>query len=228
MDWRWTLENGTYVLRPRPLPPGLAEAGFVGRRLTPDGKSPIDGRPLVRLEQIHSATVTRADEPGVFPACDAVISAAPGLTLTVRTADCLPAVLVSSSHGIALVHAGWRGLAAGILERATRGFPDPAALTALLGPAIGPCCFEVGPEVAAAFPHALRRPPRSAKAHVDLVGAARTRLAGAGVPEESIHASGICTRCHQHLLHSHRGSGGDRGRLVAFAAAEPPLPVHSA
>jgi copper oxidase (laccase) domain-containing protein len=141
----------------------------------------------------------------------------PGLLLTVRTADCLPILLVSESEGLALVHAGWRGLVAGVVEAAAETFSRPDRLVAVIGPAIAVCCFEVGPEVAARFPEVSRVGGVAGKERVDLPGDARRRLLAAGLDRGRIATGAPCTRCHQHLLHSHRGSGGAPGRVVAFA-----------
>jgi len=203
------------VLRFDPVP-GLAEGGFRGRGLRGDPPLP-DPAVAVRLGQVHGVRVAAAEGAGSIPETDGVVTRVPGLLLTVRTADCLPVILAAPKDGVGLVHAGWRGLAAGVLEAAVARFARPGALRAVLGPAIGPCCFEVGPEVAARFPEAVR--PRRPRPHVDLWAVAAARLRAAGLPPEAIHVSGICTRCHQHLLHSHRGSGGGPGRIVAFAAA---------
>jgi YfiH family protein len=218
MIWRWRLERSTWILAPDPLPPAFSTLGFSGRTIHTEARGVLEERPRVRLEQVHSATVTEASAPGVLPACDAAHTRVPGLLLTVRTADCLPVVLGARNEGIALVHAGWRGLAAGILEASVHRFPRPRDLEAWIGPGIGPCCFEVGPEVAAHFPEAVRRRPGAIKPHVDLAAAARGRLERAGLPPGRIRDAGVCTRCHQHLLYSHRGSGGGPGRITAFAA----------
>ncbi len=207
------------VLRFTPLPRGVREFGVVGRRPARDCGDPLAGRGGVWLEQVHGASVRRATAPGLLQACDGAMTTQSGLLLTLRVADCLPVLLAAPGDGLALVHAGWRGLDAGILEAAAACFRDPAALTAVIGPGIGPCCFEVGPEVAERFPEDLRLPRRSGPAHVDLFAAARRRLLASGVRPGGIGAPGPCTRCHQHLLHSHRGSGGDGGRNIAFAAA---------
>ncbi len=217
MDWSWTLEAGAFVLRPDGLSPGVAEFGVVGRE--PRGPGPLAGRDLVRLEQVHGTAVARAEAPGVIPACDAVVARRPGLTVTVRVADCLPVLLASPDEGLALVHAGWRGLAGGVLEAAVARFRAPGELQAWLGPALGPCCFEVGPEVAERFPAASVRRFPGRRPHVDLAGAAALRLRGLGVRQDNISSPGPCTRCHQHLLHSHRGSGGGPGRNLAYAVA---------
>jgi copper oxidase (laccase) domain-containing protein len=135
----------------------------------------------------------------------------------VRTADCLPLVLASPGEGIAVVHAGWRGLAAGIVEAAVATFRKPEALAAVLGPAIGPCCFEVGAEVADRFPGSVVRFEGAPRPHVDLPGNTRQRLGRAGLAPGSIVDGPGCSRCHQHLLPSHRGSGGDGTRCVTGA-----------
>lgn len=224
MKWSWHLEDGVYVLR-FPRFPGLAEGGFRGRALRA-APPPPDPPGAVRLGQVHGATVAVAGEAGSFADTDAVVSRAPGLLLTVRTADCVPILLAAPDQGVGLVHAGWRGLVAGVVEAAVARFPRPESLQAALGPAIGPCCFEVGPEVAARFPGASR--PGRPRPFVDLWKAAAARLVAAGVPGAAVHGSGICTRCHQHLLYSHRGSGGRPGRILAFAAAvAPPPPDHA-
>ena len=205
------------MLRHRPLPPGIADFGVVGRALRPGAPGPLADRPRVRLEQVHGTVVRDAEAAGIVPACDGVLTRTPGLLIAVRVADCLPVLLASPDGAAAMVHAGWRGLVGGVLENAVARFHRPDTLHAILGPAIGPCCFEVGPEVATRFDDAavLLRPGR--RPHVDLRAEARARLARAGVAERSISAPGPCTRCHQHLLHSHRGSAGAPGRNTAFA-----------
>ena len=215
MKWTWTLEAGAYVLRPDRLPPGVEAHGVVGR--TPGGPGPLAGRETVRLEQVHGAAVAEASAPGLHAACDAVVSRRPGLILTVRVADCLPVLLASPTEGAALIHAGWRGLTGGVLEAAAARFRRPGELHALLGPALGPCCFEVGPEVADLFPGKTVRALPGARPRVDLARAAALRLIAAGVPPERISPPGPCTRCHQHLLFSHRGGGGAPGRNLVFA-----------
>jgi copper oxidase (laccase) domain-containing protein len=136
----------------------------------------------------------------------------------VRTADCLPILLVAE-RGVALVHAGWRGLAAGVVEAALDCFRAPLR-AALLGPAIGPCCFEVGPEVEARFPdHVIR--PRRGRPRVDLAGRAGEILRSRA-PHAEVLGPGPCTRCHQHLLYSHRGSAGAPGRILAYAVSGAP------
>lgn len=218
MHWRWQAIDDQVTLRPDPALPGVGEIGFVGRWRP--GLPFLDGQPSVRLDQVHGDHVAEVASPGVIQACDGARTRVPGLVLTVRTADCIP-VLLASTEGIALLHAGWRGLAAGILENGVRGFQDPSTVHAVLGPAIGPCCYEVGPEVAARFPSGALSPGRGKRPHLDLVAAARLRLGTSGVKATAIHAAPFCTRCHQHRLASSRGSGGGPDRIIAFATYRP-------
>jgi YfiH family protein len=217
MGWTWNLEDDVFVLRHRPLPRGIADFGVAGRAIRAGAPDPLPVGPRVRPAQVHGTTVRDAEAPGDLPSCDAVFTRVPGLVITVRVADCLPVLLASPGGPAALVHAGWRGLAAGVLEAALDRFPRPRELHALLGPAIGPCCFEVGPEVAARFPPGAVRRRLGRRPHVDLFTAARLRLLRAGVPASGVSVPAPCTRCHQHLLHSHRGSGGAPGRNTVFA-----------
>lgn len=219
MRWIWNLEAGAYVLRPEAPPDGTSELGFVGRALRPGIPGPLDGRPLVRLGQVHGARVVHCGRPGSIPECDGAVTGEGGVLLTVRTADCLPVLLSSARGGIALLHAGWRGLLEGILEAGVAELTAPGDLHAVLGPAIGVCCYEVGPEVAARFPAEALDRSRGERPHVDLGRAAARRLVALGIPPERIDVIPVCTRCHQHLLHSSRGSGAAPGRITAFAAA---------
>jgi copper oxidase (laccase) domain-containing protein len=142
----------------------------------------------------------------------------PGLVLTVRTADCIP-VLLASPPRASRLHAGWRGLIAGILEAGVATFAEPGRLHVLFGPAIGPCCYEVGPEVACQFPAAALPVAPGAGARLDLARSATLRLTALGIAADRVHAAPFCTRCHQHILHSSRGSGAAPGRILAFASA---------
>jgi hypothetical protein len=216
MEWRWDIEDHVIVLRPVSLPPGLAALQVRARSLRPAvPSSPVPG--AVAMKQVHGSRVEWVPGTDAAPACDGLRTRDPAAVLTVRTADCLPLVLAAPGDGIAVVHAGWRGLVDGIVEAALATFPAPAALHAVLGPAIGPCCFEVGPEVAERFPSSAVRPGRGPRPHVDLPGDAVRRLVEAGLDPARIVPGPGCTRCQQHLLASHRGSGGDGTRIVTGA-----------
>jgi len=150
-------------------------------------------------------------------AADGQVVATPGLAGLVFTADCLP-VAVHGPGGVAMLHCGWRGLAAGIVAK---GAEAVGATSAAIGPGIGPCCYEVGPEVLAAVGIAADGPisaaigDKSARRHLDLVEVARRLLAEAGV--ERVEAAGLCTSCEAELFFSHRRDAGVTGRQGSLA-----------
>lgn len=126
------------------------------------------------------------------------------LGLLVFVADCLP-IALAGDRGVAMLHGGWRGLAAGIVER---GAAAIGARAAAIGPGIGPCCYEVGPEVLEAF--APLGPGLAEGRMLDLPAVARRLLERAGV--EAVEVSGLCPACNPELLFSHRASGPQTGR----------------
>ena len=139
-----------------------------------------------------------------------------GVAPTVFVADCLP-VALSSGDGVAMLHAGWRGLAGGILERGVatlRGLGARGDVHAAIGPGAGPCCYEAGEEVHAAFGD-LGPAVRNGR-NVDLKAIATARLREAGV--EEVHDAGMCTICGDPaLFFSHRRDGGVTGRQAGVA-----------
>lgn len=171
------------------------------------------------LRQVHGTGVVRfeadaaaggAEEGG--PEADAAVTATPGIVLAILTADCLPVLLCAADGGeIAAAHAGWRGLAAGILEATVAAMhTPPERLLAWLGPAAGPQRYEVGEEVYAAFVAAdpgaraafdLTRPGHW---NVDLYALARARLQAAGLHAPAIHGGGLCTISDARRFYSHR------------------------
>jgi YfiH family protein len=168
--------------------------------------------------QVHGARVRRAAEP---PSArrpvseeDGQATALPGAAALVFVADCLPVVLAGEG-GVAALHCGWRGLAAGIVAEgvaALRELGVSGPLTAALGPGAGGCCYEVGEEVHAAFDaYGARRGARN----LDLKAVARAQLAGAGV--EEVHDVGLCTMCEPELFFSHRRDEGVTGRQAGVA-----------
>lgn len=178
----------------------------------------------VWLTQVHGATCIDLDAAqGPLPAGDAAVTRRPGVVVTVRTADCLP-VLFGDRDGtvVGVAHAGWRGLAAGVLEStlATLGV-EPRAIAAWIGPAIGPDRFEVGRDVydaycaADASCDAHFRPLRDGKWLADLAGLARQRLVRAGVTR--IDGGSWCTHTDDARFHSYRREKGTgRMALVAY------------
>lgn len=157
---------------------------------------------------------------------DGQVIAEAGVAGLVFTADCLP-VALRGPGGVAIVHCGWRGLAAGIVARAAAAV---GATSAAIGPGIGACCYEVGPEVLAAFadlgagitadgPKSQPVGDKSAHRRLDLVEVARRLLAAAGV--ERVEAAGLCTSCEAELFFSHRRDAGRTGRQGSLAWLEP-------
>jgi YfiH family protein len=138
------------------------------------------------------------------PEADGHVLREPGLAALVFTADCLP-VAVAGPGGMAMLHAGWRGLAGGILAA---GAEAVGATSAAIGPGIGPCCYEVGDEVLESF-SGLGEGVAEGRM-LDLAGVARRQLAQAGV--ERVESAGLCTSCEAELFFSHRRDEGRTGR----------------
>lgn len=177
------------------------------------------------LRQVHGTTV--ANEPGYDePEADAAVTRVPGSVLAVLTADCLPVVLAAADGGeIAVAHAGWRGLSAGVLEATIAAMHTPAdRLLAWLGPAAGPQAYEVGEEVLDAF---VARDPQATGAfvatrpghwHMDLYALARRRLGAAGVAR--VFGGGLCTIYDRQRFFSHRRDQRT-GRMATLAHLHP-------
>ncbi|POA28126.1 MULTISPECIES: peptidoglycan editing factor PgeF [unclassified Pseudomonas] len=151
------------------------------------------------LQQVHGVTVACA-APTAVATADASWTATPGIACTAMTADCLPALFCDrAGTRVAAAHAGWRGLAAGVLEATVESLAvDPAEVLVWLGPAIGPKAFEVGPEVREAFVRQLAEtdqafvPSHNAgKFMADIYTLARLRLAACGVT--AVYGGGFCT-----------------------------------
>jgi polyphenol oxidase len=171
---------------------------------------------LTTLKQVHSADCLLAGgRSGQLGQGDALLENQPGALVAVKTADCVPILLADEKNrAVAAVHAGWRGTAAGIAGKAIecmrRHFKTaPADLHAALGPSIGACCYEVGPEVAQHFGQ-MRR------VHIDLVEANRQQLMRAGVSPERIYTAGLCTMCLPEQFHSYRRDKEAAGRMYSF------------
>ncbi|TKR34174.1 peptidoglycan editing factor PgeF [Luteimonas gilva] len=166
------------------------------------------------LRQVHGTDVVRfarADAAAEFePEADAAVTSESGLVLAILTADCLPVAFAADDGSeIAAAHAGWRGLAAGVLERTVEAMRTPAArIVAWMGPAAGPQAYEIGEEVFEAFVSAdgaaesAFAATRPGHWRVDLYALAQRRLRGAGV--ERIHGGGLCTISDSRRFYSHR------------------------
>jgi hypothetical protein len=181
----------------------------------------LDSTQLATAGQVHGAAVIRAREAGLHPACDALVTTEPGLTLAVSAADCLP-VLLSSTRGVAAVHAGWRGAAAGAPTAAMRALmacseAAPSEVRAHLGPCIRDCCYRVGIEVARRFPHCAVWRDNDTM-YLSLPAAVRHALLEEGVPPDAIEDTGACTSCEPHWYFSHRRDHGETGRQWGLIA----------
>ena len=215
--------------------PGVRH-GFATRR----GRlEDVIAAPVARLKQVHGADVLvlpgGEEDRSPFlhpkvdrrPRADALVTSAPGSAVAVAVADCLPVLMADPAmRVVAAVHAGWRGLAAGVIENAIETMATdfgvtPADLVVGIGPAIGPCCFEVGDEVVDAFEArgygdearvvsnvAVGRP------YCDLPAVAAAILASLGVLAENVASTGLCTKCNSDWLWSYRQDGDIAGRMV--------------
>ena len=176
---------------------------------------------LATLKQVHSASCVAAEgRSGVLGTGDALLENQPGAAVAIRTADCIPILLIDErNRAVAAVHAGWRGTVAEIARRAVEAMGErfgtaAADLHAAIGPGIGKCCYEVGPEVAAHF-------GEQGRAHIDLAEANRAQFVRAGVTPQRIYASNLCTLCRAEEFHSYRRDREAAGRMYAFAGIRP-------
>lgn len=171
---------------------------------------------MASLKQIHSGIVLQADRTaGCVGEADALVTVEPGVTVSIRTADCLPILIADPRTGaVAAVHAGWRGTVAGITGAAVAKLAAdfgsrPEDLVAAIGPGIGVCCYEVGEEVA----HQL------GEAHAGCVNLAehnRRQLERAGIARECIDVISSCTFCDADQFWSYRREGERAGRMISF------------
>jgi len=206
-------------------PPGFRGAAF-GAAVDGDGRSDPAARLHVSqalglpgdwayLHQVHGRRVWRVSRAGLQGDGDALFTTAPGLPLAVGTADCLP-VVVEAAGGVGLAHAGWRGAAAGVVVALRQAMEAEGLgpLRAAVGPGIGPCCFTVGPEVAAALP-GFAAVARTATVSIDLPAAVAAALEGL-----EVWRSPDCTCCG-HGYHSYRRDATRRRQVtVAWLPAD--------
>jgi YfiH family protein len=188
----------------------------------------LDRRDLTSPKQQHTAAVRRvgaAERGQIQLGCDALITDETRLPLLLRYADCVPVLIYDPAHrALALVHSGWRGTVLGApraaVESLVREFRSrPEELVAAIGPSIGPCCYEVGPEVVDAVrstfsgSETLLASRPSGRIHLNLWAANRRWLSGCGV--RRIEVGEICTACHTEDFYSHRAENGKTGHFAA-------------
>jgi purine-nucleoside/S-methyl-5'-thioadenosine phosphorylase / adenosine deaminase len=176
--------------------------------------------PLTTLRQVHSDIAVYADRDGCLGEGDAILSDSPGRFVGVKTADCLPILLVDERHrAVAAVHAGWRGTVAGVVRStlkamAARWDTQPGDLHTAIGPGIGPCCFEVGPDVAVQFGEPFQC------TCIDLEQANRRQLIEAGLASDRIYTLGLCTFCLSDQFHSFRRDREKAGRMISVVGVK--------
>ncbi len=193
----------------------------------------VEPRAIRLLRQVHgrAIAVVRRGDPVLTarPEADVIVSGDPRSAIGVRVADCAPMLVADRATGaVAAAHAGWRGamqdVAAATVGAMREVFgSDPANLIVAIGPSLGACCGEMGPEVIEAFREAghggedIARwftPGPRGRAHLDLPGVNRDQFERAGVPAASIHVAGLCTRCRPDVFHSYRAAGASAGRML--------------
>jgi YfiH family protein len=252
--FHWSAEAWGHALRCRPLL-ASAQHAFTSKQLQLRGGGPKASpevwtqavatvgaglEQLLRVRQVHAAAVrvlkqgeTGAADVASVPDGDAIVSNAKGYVLSVQVADCVPILMASAKDGVvAAVHAGWRGTCAGVataaIETMTREFGvNPSHLTVALGPSIGACCYEVGPNVLEAFELAGACEEDLARwfAHtekgslrLDLWAVNRDQLVAAGVREDHLYICRLCTQTHRDIFESYRVDGANAGRMAALIA----------
>lgn len=184
---------------------------------------------LVSPNQRHTANAARvgaADRGRILTNTDTLLTDEPGVPILLRYADCTPVMLYDPRHrALAVIHSGWRGTVAGAIPAAISAMAKafetrPADLVAGIGPAIGPCCYEVGDEVVEAVRSTFREPERllprngNARRHFDLWSANRAWLLEAGVRQ--VEVAECCTACHMDEFFSYRGGQGRTGHFGAL------------
>lgn len=190
------------------------------------------GWPILKLKQVHSGVVADMEDTsaaGDAVEADASITALRGVMLGVQTADCVPILIADrAARAVSAIHAGWRGTVSRIAETAVKQLTDrfglnPENLIAAIGPHIGPCCYEVGEEVAEQVEGsgAIVRTPEFPKPHLNLAAANRFQLMLAGIPEQQIDICTLCTKCREDLFHSYRRDGKSMGHMLSIIGIAP-------
>jgi len=184
---------------------------------------------LITMEQVHGDRVVIAPHSRpTDPQGDALVTGGANIVLGVLTADCVPLVLADmDGRAVGIVHAGWRGTSLGLIEKVIATMKssfscDPIRIAAGIGPAIGPCCYEIGEDAAALLrastpaPEGFLFPVGRGKWRCNLPGAVRLQLVRAGLFPQNIHSEDLCTKCRPDLFFSARRDGRATGRQLSF------------
>ena len=200
----------------------------------------LDFERLTTPEQVHGDNIVRVGEAeagrgrlsyaDAIPETDALMTDVPGIPLMLCFADCTPILLFDPVHrAAAIAHGGWKGTVRSIAAKTVRAMGDaygtrPEDCFAGIGPAIGPCCYEVGGEVAEEFRKEFPQfaedilSEENGKIRLDLWQANRLQLEDAGLLPEHIDVAGVCTSCHARTFYSYRAEGPTIGRIAAVMA----------
>jgi YfiH family protein len=178
-------------------------------------------RNLATLHQIHSSIVVDAEgRSGCLGEGDALVTNTPGVLVAVKTADCIPILIVDArARAVAAVHAGWRGTAKNIVAQAIaemekKFYSRAEDLHVAIGPGIAKCCYEVGPEVAAQFREYDSSRNCELATHLDLAESNRRQIEVCGVTPDRIYLAGLCTKCNGEF-HSYRRDKEQAGRMFS-------------
>jgi len=189
---------------------------------------------LTTVNQVHGDRLlvldatTRSRAHSGYLAYDGIITASPGVPIGIMTADCVPLLLADRKrHVVGVIHAGWKGTALAIAASAVSVFMEtfssaPEDILAVIGPAIGPCCYEVDDLVFHYFDGTRGEKvfftdgQKEGTWMLDLSFANRSQLQRAGIPRDNIFSADICTSCRHDTFFSHRGEAGDTGRQLSF------------
>lgn len=211
----------------------------------------VDDEKLIRVHQVHGNDVAVASNVTSLTSADIIVNADPSFAIAVQSADCVPLLLADPDTGaVAVAHAGWRGMVCRVPSKAVAAMASlfgsrPASLRAAIGPSVGACCYEVGPDVRDAFSDAAfdgkdverwffdqpqpssvnpRMPsvapgPRQRRWFFDGVASVRDQLRAVGVAEGHIWSTGLCTASHGGVFCSYRRDGSPAGRMAAVIVA---------
>lgn len=210
---------------------GPHHGGLIGNRGTVKAAEP-DYPLVVSVRQEHGSEILVLDRPlkigeQFLDGWDAVVTNQPKTLVTVRTADCVPVLIADVSCGsVGAVHAGWRGIADGIVPKTVRKMVerfggDPTAFHVAIGPAAGPCCYEVNAPV---IEQLMPDVPRSSillnrtgpdAGYVDLKGVIARQATSLGIRHDHVHVVDVCTMCRSDLFFSYRREGRVHGTMVS-------------
>lgn len=232
------VSNGPYAGLNTAFHVGDADENVITNRALASGELNINSHDLIAGKQVHGDRVAVVDRRDLgrgavsyedsIPATDALVTGDPGVPLSSYYADCVPLFFLDPvKRIIALAHAGWKGTALKIGRKVVETMAgtfgsEPRHCLAGVGPAIGPCCYEVGEQVMEPFHQSftdikdMTGPSSPGKWFLDLWEANRRTLVEAGLKPENIIVSSICTSCRNDLFFSYRAQGGTAGRMASL------------